>query len=205
MIGKPLPQPTLPNLSVDDDVDDSTSISTRAPPPSTYTQDYYNYSSDKNSTINGDHPPPMPAYNPYANHQPPGSYAHFQQSSASFPPDDQNYQPNAMYDEENESTAHLATAAAPFSQQPNYSVAPPYAHIPQGGNGSYSPHGAYQGHTNPIPDSSRRPSPGLAYDEAPEYSRYGAPPPAELDNPYDHNAYPQRGYDTGDGGYSRAL
>ncbi|KAF8222765.1 hypothetical protein L208DRAFT_1370823 [Tricholoma matsutake] len=207
MIAKPLPQPTLPNLSVDDDVDDNMSINTRAPPPSTYTQDYYNYNSDKNSTVNVDYPPPMPAYNPYSTHQQPGSHTHFQQSSTSFPQDDQNYHQHPMYDEDNESTAHLAAAAAPFSQQPTYAVAPPYVHTAHGGgSGSYDPHHVYQGRARSIPDPSRRPSSGLAYDEAPEYSRYGAPPPTPLDNPYDHNGYPQQGFNAGgDGGYCRAL
>jgi hypothetical protein len=205
MVSKPLPQPTLPNLSVDD-VDDNMSINTRAPPSSTYTQDYYNYNSDKNSTMSPDYPPPMPAYNPYSTHQLHGSHTHFQQSSGSFT-QDENLHQHPMYDEDNESTAHLAAAAAPFSQQPSYPVAPPYVHTPTGaGGGNYDPHDVYQGRAGSVRDPSRRPSPGLAYDEVPEYSRYGALPPAQSDNPYGHNGYPQRGYDAGgDGGYSRAL
>lgn len=207
MIAKPLPQPTLPNLSVDDDVDDNMSMNTRAPPPSTYTQEYYNYNSDKISAINGDYPPPMPPYNPYSTHQPPGSHTHFQQSSASFPHDDQIYHQHPMYDEDNESTAHLAPAAAPFSHQPGYpSATHSYGHTAHsGGGGSYDPHDVYQGRAGSIPDPSQRPPPtiGLAYDDAPEYSRYEAPPPIHSDG---HGGYPQRGYDAeGNGGYSRAL
>lgn len=66
MIGKPLPQPTLPNLSVEDD--DVASITKR----SAYGQDYY-YTSDSKSiapsyhttSAGADYPdyPPMPAYN----------------------------------------------------------------------------------------------------------------------------------------------
>jgi len=198
MVSKPLPQPTLPNLSVDD-VDNNMSINTRAPPPSAYNS----YNSDKNSTMNADYLPPMPAYNPYSTHQSPSSYPHFQQSSTSFT-QDENYLPHPMYDEDNESMAHLAAAAAPISQQPNYPVAPPYVHTPTtGGGGNYDLRDVYQGRAGSGTDPSRRPSPGLAYDEAPEYSRYGAPPPTLSDNPYGHNGYPQHGYDPqgGDGRY----
>jgi len=213
MIAKPLPQPTLPNLSVDDD--DTLSVNTRGPPPSAYTQDYYNYSSDKNSTVNGDYPPSMPAYSPYSPHQPPGSHAQFHKSSTSFPHDDQNYShQHQLYDEDNESTAHLTTAAAPFSQQlGNQQTGYPsatYAYGNTGHNGggpSYDPHDVYQGRAGIAQDPSRRTSStGLAYDDAPEYSRYGAPLPTHSDNPYNHNGYPQRGYDArGDDGYFRAM
>jgi len=100
--------------------------------------------------------------------------------------------------------AHLAAAAAPFSQQPSYPVAPPYAHTPTSGGGNYDLHDVYQGRAGSVPDSSRRQSPGLAYDEAPEYSRYGAPPPTQSHHPHGPNGYPQRGYE-GDGGYAQAV
>jgi hypothetical protein len=154
---KPPPQPTLPNLSVDDD-DDNTSVNTRAPPPSTYTQDYYSYNSDL-----GDYPPPMPAYNPYSNHQPPGSHAQFHQSGY-LPHEDPAYHQRPMYDDDNESTAHLATSAAPISQQTERVGAPPYGHA--------------------AGDPSRLPATRLAYDDGSDYSRYGAPPPIQSDNPY---------------------
>src|SRR6266498_6028309 len=66
LIAKPLPQPTLPNLSVDDD-DDTSSMATRGPPPSTYTQDYL-HAPEKGMDY-----PPMPAYNPYSSHPAPGA------------------------------------------------------------------------------------------------------------------------------------
>jgi hypothetical protein len=214
MIAKPLPQPTLPNLSVDDD-DDTLSVNTRGPPPSAYTQDYYNHGSDNNSAVNGDYPPSMPAYSPYSPHQPPGSHTQFHKSSTSFPHDDQNYyHQHQMYDEDNESTAHLTMAAAPFSQQPanqqpGYpSAAYPYGHMGHNGGGhSYEPHDVYQGRVGTAQAPSQRPSStGLAYDDAPEYSRYGPPPPTHSDNPYNHSGYPQRGYDArGDDGYFRAM
>jgi len=169
-IAKPLPQPTLPNLSVDDDVDDKSSIKTRQPPPSTYTQDsYYYYNSDKSA----DYPPPMPAYNPYSTHQPAEAYAQFNSSQATLQ-DDSYYHSQHMYEEDNESTANLPMAAAPFGQQhmdrPG-SAGPtnPYMNQP-GSGGSYDPHDVYQGRGVPSPDNSRRPSPlgsssGLAYDD----------------------------------------
>jgi hypothetical protein len=202
LIHKPLPQPTLPNLSVDDD-DDTMSMKTRAPPPSTYTQDYYYYNSDKN-TIAGDYPPPMPAYNPYSTHQPPGSYAHFQQSSASVHHDDQGYHQHALYDDDNDSTAHLSSAAAPYGQQHtpiertgSAVNSNQYGHTAGGGD-SYDPHDVYQGRAAAAADPSRRrspPSSGLAYDDPSSYSQStldgrsngydsGVSMPPRLDNPY---------------------
>ncbi|KAG6809986.1 hypothetical protein H0H92_013812 [Tricholoma furcatifolium] len=148
LIAKPLPQPTLPNLSVDDDFDDALSMNTRVAAPSTYTQDYYQYNSDKNSVMAGDYPPPMPAYNPYSTHQVPGSHTHFQSSSMSLGHED-SYQQRQMYDDDNESTVHLTSSAAPFSQQApierTRSAGIPYGHPgPVGGN-SYDPHDVYQG------------------------------------------------------------
>ncbi|KAG5648696.1 hypothetical protein DXG03_000042 [Asterophora parasitica] len=209
MIAKPLPQPTLPNLSVDDDIDDNMSMHTRAAPPSTYTQDYYHYNSDKNSVMTGDYPPPMPAYNPYSTHQPPGAYAQFQQSSASFTYEDHGsgYH-HQMYEEDNESTAHLAPSAAPYAQQPpverSRSAGIPYGHPgpggydphtggncydPYAGGNNYDPRDVYQGHA--APHSARTQTSGLAYDNASEYSRGSQPLPGysghnavPSDNPY---------------------
>jgi hypothetical protein len=170
LIAKPLPQPTLPNLSVDDDPDDSNSTHTRVPPPSTYTQDYYYYNSDK--SLSGDYLPPMPAYNPYSTHQPPGSYAHFNASQTTFTQEDSPY-PQQMYNDDNDSSVHLTTAAAPYGQQ--YPIdRPGSARLPTGSN--YDPHDVYQGRVGSSPDGSHRrsppassglarPSSGLAYDQ----------------------------------------
>jgi len=96
---KPLPQPTLPNLSVDDDLDDKVA-------PSTYTQDsYYYYSDAKNFN-----PPPMPAYNPYSTQQPPDAYATFNPSQVAFQPPEEYQAPYG-----DESNIHLTSSAAPFS------------------------------------------------------------------------------------------
>lgn len=176
VVGAPLPQPTLPNLSVDDDLDDGSSLRTRGPAASTYTQDYYYYNSDK-----GDYPPPMPAFNPASAHQN-GSYLNYNQSQGTISRDDSlyNYPPpqQGMYDDDNDSTVHLATSAAPFGQQSQISIdrpgtAPPpnpYGPVPV----NYDPHDVYQGRAVASPDNSRRHSPpqqssGLAYDDAQDY------------------------------------
>ncbi|TEB30162.1 vacuole protein [Coprinellus micaceus] len=65
VVGKPLPQPTLPNISLDDDDDTSTIATSRAGGSSKKF-----YEGDNNSLA--DYPPPMPAYNPYSTHQ--GAY-----------------------------------------------------------------------------------------------------------------------------------
>lgn len=211
MIATPLPQPTLPNLSVDDDIDDNISINTRAVAPSMYTQDQY-YNSDKSTLMTGDYPPPMPAYNPYSAHQ--GSYTHFQSSSASFTHEQSPYQHHQMYEEDNESTLHLASSAAPFSQQRtpidrSRSPGVPYGHPGAGGN--YDPHDVYQGRATHLDTPQRRsPASGLAYDDASHYSTgslpaYGVQPPS--DNPYG-NTHGQQGtyhQQSQQGGYMYAM
>jgi hypothetical protein len=162
MVGKPLPQPTLPNLSVDDD-DDDRSIRTRGPPPSTYTQDSNYYYQDK-----GAYPPPMPAYNPYSTTQPPGSFARVNPSQPSLARDDYSQQP--AYEEDD--TTGLANAAAPFAQQSQvhldaHSVySNPYSPGPTGGTG-YDPHDVYQGRSTDDSLAYYNPenSDGLAYSQ----------------------------------------
>ncbi|KAG5343036.1 hypothetical protein C0989_000026 [Termitomyces sp. Mn162] len=215
MIAKPLPQPTLPNLSVDDDFDDAASMNTRVPAPSTYTQDYYHFNSDKNSIIGGDYPPPMPAYNPYSTHQVPGSHTQFQSSSMSLGHED-NYQQRQMYDDDNESTVHLSTAAAPFSQQSPAmrSASTLYGHSAPAGSNSYNPHDIYHGRA--AQNTTQPRNTGLAYESISGLGYAGHNP----ENPYGgHSSNPTtpqssmhrqahrgRGYDEGGtgGGYSNA-
>lgn len=187
-IAQPLPQPTLPNLSVDDD-DDISSMHTRVP-PSTYTyntQDQYYYNSDKN-----DYPPPMPAYNPYSPYQQPGVHPHFNPSQNTFAYEDSPYNyppPQQQGYDDTDSAANLAVTAAPFAHQSQYSIerpgtAPlPNPHGGHAGVESYDPHDVYHGRavTSPSrrpspPASSRTPRPtsGLAYDDLPTPSS-GAP------------------------------
>lgn len=217
LIAQPLPQPTLPNLSVDDD--DDSSINTRVA-PSTYTKDSYQYQVEDY--------PPMPAYNPYSTHQAPGSYAHFNPSTTTFAHEDSNYQHSHMYDEEHESTARLTASAAPFAQTSIERPAP-NSFLPSRNIGNnYDVHDVYYGRAGPAAQSaaSRRSPPtsisgGLAYDDddSPDYtsqqysqSAYLASRPAQPSNdPY--GGYPGKpntpGYDEESGrygaGYSRAV
>ncbi|KAF8211226.1 hypothetical protein K438DRAFT_1568102 [Mycena galopus ATCC 62051] len=181
---KPLPQPTLPNLSVDDDFDDKSSIHTKLA-PSTYTQDSYYYYNSEGKNAN---PPPMPGYNPYSAHQAPDAYATFNPSQATFQQHEDPYQPG--YDDE--STAHLTSGAAPFSQHRYASPAPPNRYASPAPNpylqqqqGSYDPHDVYQGRAVPSPRPQQRTPPpsslgqpvsGLAYDDADAYGGYTTSP-----------------------------
>jgi hypothetical protein len=59
----PLPQPTLPNIALDDDdLDDGSSMRTRGPPPSTFTQNDAYYPDQKTAYAPEYEYPPMPAY-----------------------------------------------------------------------------------------------------------------------------------------------
>lgn len=169
MIAQPLPQPTLPNVCLEDD-DDASSMRTRGPAPSTFTgqSDYY-YGDRKEYGL--EYPPsdypPMPAYNQQYGHGDP----YFNPSVPTLH-DEQAYDDNDYG-----STANLALAAAPIAhpdidrghanstprpvqgggygqQQADYHAyaADPYA---------ADPHAAYRG-------PSRGPSPGaqLAYGQA---------------------------------------
>ncbi|KAJ3741261.1 hypothetical protein DFH05DRAFT_1536996 [Lentinula detonsa] len=176
IVGKPLPQPTLPNLSVDDD-DDRSSIRTRGPPLSTYTQDSNYYYYDKG----GAYPPPMPAYNPYSGNQPAGSYAYINPSQPALSRED--YQPG--YEEDD--TTGLAVAAAPFAQQSqthldahSSSLTNPYSPGPTGGTG-FDAHDVYQGRDSHSPEhdglayrsnSHSEHFEGLAYDQQPQQGAY---------------------------------
>jgi len=188
LIAKPLPQPTLPNLSVDDD-DDSTSMKTRVPAPSTYTQDSYYCKGDNG--LSSDYPP-MPDYYPYPSHQAP-PYAQYNPSSATLSYEGAAYPPPQGYDNENESTVSLTAAAAPFARDPIDRHGSPYG-PPQVGN-----YDAHQGRTGSVPPQQLRRSPpssmgqpqgGMAYDDVPEYpGQYQQPTgmfaaPISFDDPY---------------------
>lgn len=104
-----LPQPTLPDIKLDDDEfdDGASTIRTRAPG----TNDYY-YNDYKNAY--GDFPPPMPAYKQDAYGG--GGYAQSIHST-----DDGA----AYYAEQYNSHTNLAAAAAPISRQANNSTPGP--------------------------------------------------------------------------------
>jgi hypothetical protein len=160
LIAQPLPQPTLPNLSVDDDFNDSSTYSRAS--PSTYTKDTYYYSSESKADY-----PPMPAYNqPYSTHQPPGAYAYFNPSQITLGQDDPYQQP--PYESDADSTMYLPVTA-PMPQHrsispSSHAAAPSYV---------ADPHEVYQGRTRTIETPQRlsahsnpRPSSfGLAYDD----------------------------------------
>ncbi|EJD01444.1 uncharacterized protein FOMMEDRAFT_126370 [Fomitiporia mediterranea MF3/22] len=103
LVHNPLPQPTLPDIKLDDEfMDDSTSVRTRV----TGATDYY-YADYKNAYAT-DYPPPMPPYK-----QQYGGYASSLQSS-----DDPSYY---YADNKYDSQANLANAAAPVARQTNNS------------------------------------------------------------------------------------
>ncbi|KAL0949705.1 hypothetical protein HGRIS_009742 [Hohenbuehelia grisea] len=203
IVGKPLPQPTLPNVSVDDDTDDSASLATRVAPPSTYTQkDPYYYQSDAQAAEY----PPMPAYHQQQ------YYGQYNPSQATLADDPYYAQGQGMYDYDDDaaSTAHLATSAAPLAQQRSpidragaASVSPlanPYSPNPQQGTASGGAYGGgaydydydagdvYQGRADP---SARRRSPqnestnGYVHDE---YAS-AAPPSTQQQGAYGGGAY----------------
>lgn len=212
LIAQPLPQPTLPNLSVDDHWDDGSSMRTRGPPPSTYTQDY-EYKGEYTTDY-----PPMPAYGQNQLH---GLQGYYNQSNATIIEDE--YQGHRhMYEDDNGSTAHLAVAAAPFAQpgpphdrgstQPN-----PYGS--SGMNGGYvaDPYDVYQGRAILGGDFTRRsPQPqgehvhhqggareGTYTQDYPNPTSVYPPQPQTLGaaraqmhddpNTYNHNVYDQHG------------
>lgn len=164
IVGTPLPQPTLPSLTLDDDdFDDVASYRTRTPGPpggmysdasSAYQSDaasgYHNYYNEKST----DYVPPMPAYNPYSTVQ--GSDVNFQASQGSFGVDmRQQY-----YDDDQDSQANLNYPSHDISRP---GTAPPYQQQQQ--QAAYlNPADVYGG---------RAPSPGpagsgyhVAYDDA---------------------------------------
>ncbi|KAF9452440.1 hypothetical protein P691DRAFT_660754 [Macrolepiota fuliginosa MF-IS2] len=98
MVGKPLPQPTLPDLNIDDDEEFNGPKARSTPAPSFHTQDYYNAAAS-------DYPPPMPQYNPYSHH------------GAGYLPSQTTFGYEHGYDDDNDSQVHLAGSAAPVGQQ----------------------------------------------------------------------------------------
>ncbi|TFY83825.1 hypothetical protein EWM64_g199 [Hericium alpestre] len=113
LIHQPLPQPTLPNVSLDDEFDDVASIRSRSPT-------YYSgkggdqfYASEQKAAYDY---PAMPAYNQsYSQHPDPNSY---------------NSSAVTLYDDPDDygSTAHLALGGAPYAQQSDPAL--PRSHTP---------------------------------------------------------------------------
>jgi hypothetical protein len=107
-VQQPLPQPTLPNISIDDDLADIASLQKRPGTPSTtYTAGERQYAADAKAYDYAT----MPAYNaPYSHVQDPMAYARYNPSAPSLP-DEGKY-----YEDDYGSTANLALAAESYGQ-----------------------------------------------------------------------------------------
>ncbi|KAI0796568.1 hypothetical protein C8Q75DRAFT_871232 [Abortiporus biennis] len=175
LIAKPMPQPTLPNISLDDE-EDKMSTRTRGGPPSAYPlhNDYY-YANDRKDYPAGDYPP-MPAYNqPYSNY--PSAYHQYNPSANTLPEE------HMAYDDDYGSTAHLNLSAAPFANAPSASsLNSAYAYSPQ--DRAVSP---YQNASPPPPAHPTKQEEAFADSEI----AYGEASPAYTAHPTQHDAYPQ--------------
>ena len=123
-IQQPLPQPTLPNISIDDDLADIASLQKRAGTPSTtYTSGERQYVADAK---NYDYAT-MPAYNaPYSYMQDPTAYARYNPSVPSLPE-------GKYHEDDFGSTANLALAASSYGhddQSPQHHGSQEYAADP---------------------------------------------------------------------------
>lgn len=164
IVGKPLPQPTLPNLSVDDDDDDAGSISKRGP-GGAYNQDYYfdqksiapSYHTNPAGADYTDYPP-MPAYNAGYSHQTAGTFNQYNPSTASYEP---QHQP---YEEEYGSTVHLQEGATLVYQTNDQGPYDSYGSSGAPGQYVADAHDVYQGRANPGARSQYNGASGQAYD-----------------------------------------
>lgn len=176
LIAQPLPQPTLPNVSLDDE-EDAGSMRSRGPAPGAY---------GGGKEYGLDYPPmdypPMPAFN----QQPYGlgndAYHHYNPSMGTLPEDQQHYDDNDYG-----STTHLTLGAAPIAYPDDqrhgggndiYAPRPMHGAHVQEQSQLYAynsdPHAAYRG---PSPVAHRGPSPvppqgyehELAYDDGAQY------------------------------------
>ncbi|EIN10735.1 hypothetical protein PUNSTDRAFT_100476 [Punctularia strigosozonata HHB-11173 SS5] len=183
LVHQPLPQPTLPNVSLDDDeFDDGASQKTRGPAPSTYTQDTYYYNADHKAAYppkdyaTTDYPP-MPAYagQPYGQQY---------QSTQSFGDD------RTLYGDDRGASKTQLDGPDQYhygaGQQPDYGQQD-YVHDPQAyphdypnAHSQYSTTGyaAYpEGHAHTGSMDDRLPTPNLAYDQDYPSPTSGGPPP----------------------------
>ena len=207
LIAKPLPQPTLPKLSVDDD--DTSSVATRVPPSNAstynYSQDYF-YSADKSTDF-----PPMPPYNPSSHHPAPGAPTFH----PSFGHEDQyNYPSPRPYDDDADSIAKLGPSSLSFARDPVDRQGSPYYPpnridpVNYQGRAAHSPAPSQTRHAMPpSAEHERQPSSGssvgLPYDDG-----YATDYRTQATHPTQHSRYVNpsrggRGYDeeTGRGNY----
>jgi hypothetical protein len=214
LIHQPLPQPTLPNVSLDDDdFDDGASRKTRGPAPSIFTQDTYyhnNYNGDyktaypPNDYAAADYPP-MPAY---AN-QP---YSHQYQSSQTFSDDRTVYGEDfggskAQLNGSEQYHGYDNHGQPDYAQQDDVVNDPqayphdyPNAHsqYPTAGYATYAEGGT---HATAGTVDDRLPTPNVAYDQDYPSPTSGGPPPRSFEG--------QMGdvgkANGGDHGYARAM
>ncbi|KZT20816.1 hypothetical protein NEOLEDRAFT_1140364 [Neolentinus lepideus HHB14362 ss-1] len=175
---QPLPQPTLPNISLDDDENDSSSMRTRVAPSQFTSQNDYYYQADYKAEYDY---PQMPGYG----QQYQGGYSSHNQSTTTFAEDQK------MYDDDNSSTAHLALAAAPFAYQNETrpsSLPDPYATPPAHQGYMAETYDVYQGNAQPMhyasPDQHYA-SPDQHY--ASHEQRYATPDPHAGAPPYEEH------------------
>jgi len=147
MVSQPLPQPTLPSVSLDDD--DTSTIATRK------TNDPYADSMH-------DYPPPMPGYNPYSTLQNNSSHK-FGQSSPSVGYDDNTPSYYSPYDDDD--TTRLTAGAAPVAYSTNAQDYP--GRSPSAAPVAYSTNAQnYPGRSpSAAPSAYRGPSPGATWDD----------------------------------------
>ncbi|KAI6105675.1 hypothetical protein EDD16DRAFT_1582153 [Pisolithus croceorrhizus] len=186
MIAKPLPQPTLPNLSVDDDAD--TASVTKRGLPGAFAQDYY-HGSDSKSIAPSYHT--NPGGGDYADYppMPPYSVTYSQQGISNHVGDIDDYS----------SSTNLPAAAAPTAYRHD-----PYGTMGVAGAYSTDVHELYQGRASP---GIRPPSEGGVTRDVQDYPSH--PQPHLYVNDYGHYGDPYRqyqGYGEQDAyGYGRAL
>jgi len=189
LIAQPLPQPTLPNVSLDDEDDHS---SMRKGPPSAYPAQN-NYYGDRKDYPSNDYPP-MPAYNqPYSHY--PDAYNSYNPSANTLPDDHMHYDDNDYG-----STAHLNLSAQPFAHHN------PAAHHDSYGSSYQQPqqYGGYPGGHEPSNDDAYADT-ELAYGDSPAYTAhpqgahgydaYGY----QQEHGYQHEQRRSDGYDHGTG------
>ncbi|KAG1806922.1 uncharacterized protein HD556DRAFT_1325253 [Suillus plorans] len=163
MVGKPLPQPTLPNLSVDDD-DDAGSISKRGP-GGAYNQDYYfdqksiapSYHTNPASADYADYPP-MPAYNAGYSHQTGGTFNQYPSSTGSYEAQHRGYE------EDYGSTVHLQEGVTLAYQTDDQGPYDSYGSSGVGGRYVGDAHDVYQGRANAGARLPYNGASGQAYD-----------------------------------------
>jgi len=167
-IHQPLPQPTLPNISIDDDLADIASLPKRSGTPSTnYTGagDRY-YAADAQSY---DYPA-MPAHNaPYSQRQDPAAYARYNPSVPTLTDD------NQYYEDDYKSTTNLALSGEAHGRddrsnyqgsQQGYVVDPYEVYIGNAANGQYDYGGGHYEHQPGQHPHDPSDNVGIVYDTA---------------------------------------